>query len=61
MFLTLYNRSLSRYSETFLRRQHDMTDHDYVRTFYTTAMDDAHFVPLLTRLERLSTTSPSRV
>ncbi len=54
VFLTLYNRSLSRYSETFLGScQHDMTDHDYVRTLYTTAMDDAHFVPLLTRLEHV--------
>ena len=54
VFLTLYNQSLSRWSETFLGSCKDkMSDRDYVSTLYTTAMADAHFVPLLARLEHV--------
>ena len=52
VFLTLYNQSLVRWSHVFINKlSSDMTDHDYVKTLYETAMADGTFVPLLIRLE----------
>ena len=54
VFLTLYNQSLVRWSQVFLGSLSDqMTDHDYVKTLYTTAMADGSFIPLLIRLEHV--------
>jgi AcrR family transcriptional regulator len=54
LFLTLYNQSISRWSYVFLDSLRvDMTDHDYVRTLYQTAMTDDSFIPLLARLEHV--------
>jgi AcrR family transcriptional regulator len=54
VFLTLYNQSLVRWSHVFLDQLEDaMTDHDYVKALYTTALADSSFIPLLTRLEHV--------
>lgn len=54
VFLTLYNRSLVRWSHTFISDlSADMTDHAYASTLYKTAMADGSFVPLLIRLEHV--------
>jgi TetR/AcrR family transcriptional regulator len=52
VFLTLYNRSLVRWSHSFTEQFNDtMTDQTYVETLYATALADGSFIPLLTRLE----------
>jgi TetR/AcrR family transcriptional regulator len=52
VFLTLYNRSLVRWSHSFTEQFNDtMTDQKYVETLYATAFADGSFIPLLTRLE----------
>jgi len=54
VFLTLYNRSLVRWSHIFINHlSADMTDHAYASTLYKTAMADGSFVPLLIRLEHV--------
>jgi AcrR family transcriptional regulator len=54
VFLTLYNQSLVRWSHVFLDQLPDsMTDHDYAKTLYTTALADGSFIALLTRLEHV--------
>lgn len=54
VFLTLYNQSLVRWSHVFLDQLQDaMTDQDYAKTLYTTALADGSFIPLLTRLEHV--------
>lgn len=54
VFLTLYNRSLIRWSHVFIEKLSDeMTDHVYASTLYRSAMDDGSFVPLLIRLEHV--------
>ena len=54
LFLTLYNQSISRWSYVFLDSlSADMTDHDYVRMLYQTAMADDSFIFLLARLEHV--------
>jgi AcrR family transcriptional regulator len=54
VFLSLYNQSLIRWSEVFLKSlSPDMTDRDYVAMLYETAMADGSFIPLLTRLEHV--------
>jgi len=54
VFLTLYNQSLVRWSHVFLNQLQDaMTDQDYAKTLYTTALADGSFIPLLTRLEHV--------
>ena len=54
VFLTLYNRSLVRWSHIFISHlSADMTDHAYTSTLYKTAMADGSFIPLLIRLEHV--------
>ena len=54
VFLTLYNRSLVRWSQIFIDHLSvDMTDHAYASTLYKTAMADMSFIPLLIRLEHV--------
>jgi AcrR family transcriptional regulator len=54
VFLTLYNRSLLRWSHIFIDSlSADMSDRDYASTLYTTAVADGSFVPLLIRLEHV--------
>jgi TetR/AcrR family transcriptional regulator len=54
VFLTLYNRSLVRWSHRFTEQFNDtMTDQKYVETLYATALVDGSFIPLLTRLEHV--------
>ena len=54
VFLTLYNQSLVRWSHLFINRlRPGMSDHNYVKTLYETAMADGSFVPLLIRLEHV--------
>jgi TetR/AcrR family transcriptional regulator len=54
VFLTLYNRSLVRWSHSFTEQLNDtMTDQRYVETLYATALADGSFIPLLTRLEHV--------
>jgi TetR/AcrR family transcriptional regulator len=54
VFLTLYNRSLVRWSHSFTEQLNDtMTDQRYVETLYATALADGSCIPLLTRLEHV--------
>lgn len=54
VFLNLYNQSLVRWSHVFLDQLQDaMTDQDYAKTLYTTALADGSFIPLLARLEHV--------
>jgi len=54
VFLTLYNRSLVRWSHMFIDQlSDDMTEHAYVSSLYKTAMADGSFIPLLIRLEHV--------
>ena len=54
VFLTLYNRSLVRWSHIFIDHlSADMTDRDYASVLYKTALDDGSFIPLLIRLEHV--------
>lgn len=54
VFLTLYSRSLVRWSQVFIDHLSvNMTDHAYASTLYKTAMDDGSFIPLLIRLEHV--------
>lgn len=54
VFLTLYNRSLVRWSHIFINHlSADMSDHAYANTLYKTAMADGSFIPLLIRLEHV--------
>jgi AcrR family transcriptional regulator len=54
VFLTLYNRSLVRWSHSFTEQLNDtMTDQKYLETLYATALVDGSFIPLLTRLEHV--------
>lgn len=54
VFLTLYNRSLVRWSHSFTEQLNDtMIDQRYVETLYATALADGSFIPLLTRLEHV--------
>ena len=54
LFLTLYERSLIRWSQVFMGYLTDsLTSRRYAQTLYTTAMADGSFVPLLIRLEHV--------
>jgi AcrR family transcriptional regulator len=54
VFLTLYNRSLVRWSHSFTEQLNDtMTDQKYVEALHATAVADGSFIPLLTRLEHV--------
>ena len=54
VFLTLYNRSLVRWSHIFINHlSAEMSDHAYAKTLYRTAMADGSFIPLLIRLEHV--------
>ena len=54
LFLTLYEQSLSRWSQVFIRDLSEpMSSQAYARTLYSTAMADGTFVPLLIRLEHV--------
>ena len=54
VFLTLYNRSLVRWSHSFTEQLNaTMTDQKYLETLYATAFADGSFIPLLTRLEHV--------
>jgi AcrR family transcriptional regulator len=52
LFLTLYEKSLTRWREVFISNLSEpMSSDAYARTLHNTAMADATFVPLLIRLE----------
>lgn len=54
VFLTLYNRSLVRWSHSFIAQLKDtLTDHAYLDVLYATAVADGSFIPLLARLEHV--------
>lgn len=54
LFLTLYEKSLNRWSKVFISNLSEpMPSSDYARTLHNTAMADATFVPLLIRLEHV--------
>jgi AcrR family transcriptional regulator len=54
LFLTLYEQSLTRWSQLFIAELYDsMTSEAYARTLYNTAVADGTFVPLLIRLEHV--------
>ena len=54
LFLTLYEQSLIRWSQVFIRYLSGaMTTKAYVQTLYTTALADGAFLPLLIRLEHV--------
>jgi AcrR family transcriptional regulator len=54
VFLTLYNRSLVRWSHSFTDQLNEpLTGQSYVETLYATAVADGSFIPLLTRLEHV--------
>ena len=54
LFLTLYEKSLIRWSEVFISNLSEpMPSGVYARTLHNTAMADATFVPLLIRLEHV--------
>ena len=54
LFLTLYEQSLIRWSQVFIRYLSGaMTTKAYAQTLYTTALADGAFIPLLIRLEHV--------
>jgi AcrR family transcriptional regulator len=54
VLITLYNQSLIRWGDEFLRQlRPNMSDGAFASSLYTTAMDDGSFVPLLIRLEHV--------
>jgi AcrR family transcriptional regulator len=54
LFLTLYEKSLTRWREVFISNLSEpMSSDAYARTLHNTAMADATFVPLLIRLEHV--------
>ena len=54
LFLTLYEQSLIRWSQVFIRYLSGaMTTKAYAQTLYTTALADGAFLPLLIRLEHV--------
>ena len=54
VFLSLYNQSLVRWSDTFSGKlKAAMTDQVFTAVLYKTAMEDKSFVPLLIRLEHV--------
>ena len=54
LFLTLYEQSLIRWSQVFIRSLSDsMTSKAYAQALYNTALADGTFLPLLIRLEHV--------
>ena len=54
LFLTLYEKSLSRWREVFISNLSEpISSEDYARKLHNTAMADGTFVPLLIRLEHV--------
>ena len=54
LFLTLYEQSLIRWSQTFIGYLSDsMASKAYAQTLYNTALADGSFLPLLIRLEHI--------
>jgi len=54
LFLTLYEQSLTRWSQVFIGYLTDsMTSKAYAQTLYNTALADGTFLPLLIRLEHV--------
>lgn len=54
LFLTLYEKSLTRWSQVFISNLSEpMSSEAYARTLHNTALADGTFVPLLIRLEHV--------
>ena len=54
LFLTLYEKSLTRWSQVFMSNLSEpMSSEAYARTLHNTALADGAFVPLLIRLEHV--------
>lgn len=54
LFLTLYEKSLTRWSQVFISKLSEpMSSEAYARTLHNTALADGTFVPLLIRLEHV--------
>lgn len=54
VFLALYDESLVRWSDVFMRKlSAGMSDSDFVETLYDTAFADTSFIPLQARLEKV--------